>query len=125
MDRLAIIEKGRPQARKSLQALVEVLSRASFLPGAPGDEQLARSLEDAGKEVSFGLLTRLGERFDTALVVVFAGGTGVGKSTLLNTVAGRRISDTSVKRPCTTAPLVYHHRVVPQAVGRWTRHRNR
>lgn len=44
-----------------------------------------------------------------ALLVVVGGPTGVGKSTLVNTVVGRQVSDVGVLRPTTRAPVVIHH----------------
>jgi GTPase SAR1 family protein len=47
-------------------------------------------------------------RLDDVLVVALVGGSGVGKSTLLNAIAGDQIALTSPMRPCTTRPTVYH-----------------
>jgi ABC-type lipoprotein export system ATPase subunit len=46
------------------------------------------------------------------LVIVFMGGTGVGKSTLLNALAGGRIAQSSFTRPTTRDPVVYYHESV-------------
>src|SRR5262249_23567414 len=46
------------------------------------------------------------------LVVVFVGGTGVGKSTLLNALAGKSIATAGLVRPTTQTPTLYHHRDV-------------
>src|SRR6516165_12254878 len=46
------------------------------------------------------------------LVIMFMGGTGVGKSTLLNALAGGAIAQASVERPTTRDPVVYHHETV-------------
>lgn len=60
------------------------------------------------------LRTRLDElrererRLDDVLLVALVGGSGVGKSTLLNAIAGDQIAVTSEMRPCTSAPTVYH-----------------
>lgn len=60
------------------------------------------------------LRTRLDElrererRLDDVLLVALVGGSGVGKSTLLNALAGDQIAETSEMRPCTSAPTVYH-----------------
>ena len=44
------------------------------------------------------------------LTVALAGGTGSGKSTLINALAGAAIAETSPLRPTTTQLHVYHHR---------------
>lgn len=46
------------------------------------------------------------------LVVMLMGGTGVGKSTLLNALAGGKIAAASVQRPTTREPVVYYHESV-------------
>jgi hypothetical protein len=43
------------------------------------------------------------------LVVMLMGGTGVGKSTLLNALAGAPIAQAAVTRPTTRDPVVYFH----------------
>jgi energy-coupling factor transporter ATP-binding protein EcfA2 len=47
------------------------------------------------------------------LVVMLMGGTGVGKSTLLNALAGSPIASASFARPTTRDPVVYYHASVP------------
>src|SRR5262245_35548137 len=44
------------------------------------------------------------------LVIMLMGGTGVGKSSLLNALAGDDIAQASFTRPTTRDPVVYHHR---------------
>jgi hypothetical protein len=46
------------------------------------------------------------------LVVLLVGGTGVGKSTLLNALAGQGIAAAGLVRPTTQTPTLYHHRDV-------------
>ena len=43
------------------------------------------------------------------LIVAFIGGTGVGKSTLLNRLAGKRIAKTGIERPTSHEVTLYHH----------------
>ncbi|MDZ4861138.1 MAG: GTPase [Candidatus Hydrogenedentes bacterium] len=47
------------------------------------------------------------ERLDGMLVIALVGGSGVGKSTLLNALAGDQLAKTSEYRPCTSTPAVY------------------
>jgi hypothetical protein len=46
------------------------------------------------------------------LVVMLMGGTGVGKSTLLNALAGSAVAQASFTRPTTRDPVVYFHQSV-------------
>ncbi|MBI5248959.1 MAG: 50S ribosome-binding GTPase [Desulfomonile tiedjei] len=50
------------------------------------------------------------------LYVGILGGTGVGKSTLINALAGKSISQPSDKRPFTDRAVVYRHRDVPRGL---------
>ena len=47
------------------------------------------------------------------LVVVLMGGTGVGKSTLMNALAGGNVAVAALTRPTTRDPVVYFHHSVP------------
>jgi len=50
------------------------------------------------------------------LYVAIVGGTGVGKSTLINALAGQEISSPSDRRPFTDRAVVYHHRETPRGL---------
>src|SRR6266852_2825269 len=94
---------------------------------APALRQLERSLRawfDAPHRFPLSTLThanleglandlrRQAEALDVdrpLLVIVLMGGTGVGKSTLLNALAGGAIAQASFARPTTRDPVVYYH----------------
>ena len=46
------------------------------------------------------------------LIVAFMGGTGVGKSSLLNRLAGKAIAKTGVERPTSKEVTLFHHQAV-------------
>ncbi len=48
-----------------------------------------------------------------ALIVLLMGGTGVGKSTLLNALAKGKVAVAAFTRPTTRNPVVYHHKDLP------------
>jgi energy-coupling factor transporter ATP-binding protein EcfA2 len=52
------------------------------------------------------------DREQPLLVIMLMGGTGVGKSTLLNALAGGAVAQASFARPTTRDPVVYYHESV-------------
>ena len=77
---------------------LEVPSRA---PAETSRRQLLQQLDDY-------VLPRL-RSIDAPLLAVVGGSTGAGKSTLVNSVVGRRVSRSGVLRPTTTSPVLVHH----------------
>ena len=94
--------------RASLHAFAERLTDTRF--GLPGDSQVEREKlrERALWSVNEYLLPRLGD-LDAPLVVVLIGSTGSGKSTVLNSLGSRRISEPGAIRPTTTMPVIWTH----------------
>ncbi|UCG40018.1 MAG: GTPase domain-containing protein [Acidimicrobiia bacterium] len=101
-------------------APTDILRAAHRLDAVLGDPwPLAPpELEDRRARLAQLVRTRLiplAEGVDGPILAVLAGSTGVGKSTLLNGLAGRMVSDASALRPTTTRPVAWCH---PTHVGR-------
>jgi hypothetical protein len=98
----------RPQLLDALSALRERVAAARFplpLPGAPraraNRDELLAQLDDY-------LVPRL-KAPEAPLLAVIGGSTGAGKSTLVNSLVGRRVSEAGVLRPTTRTPVLVCH----------------
>jgi GTP-binding protein EngB required for normal cell division len=88
--------------RIDLGRIHKSLAGSSLLPFSP-EEQLF--LLNGAQQ----LLDKLDHLAQGQLTVGFLGGTGVGKSTIMNALAGKSIASTSHRRPHTHQVLVYRH----------------
>ncbi len=98
----------RPQLLDALSALRDRVAAARFplpLAGAPraraNRDELLAQLDDY-------LVPRLRQP-EAPLLAVVGGSTGVGKSTLVNSLVGRRVSEAGVLRPTTRTPVLVCH----------------
>ena len=68
-----------------------------------------RALQSAGPLLRNRVeeLRERAEHLDDVLIIALVGGSGVGKSTFLNALAGDELAKTSPYRPCTAFPTVY------------------
>jgi hypothetical protein len=131
---VAILE-ARPELLDAVTELRERLAVARFPLGLPGAERARRTRDELMAQLDGYLLPRLREPRAPLLAVV-GGPTGAGKSTLVNSLVGRRVSEAGVLRPTTWTPVLVCHpddrrwftgrRVLPR-LGRvtWPQRRNR
>ncbi|MDT9700194.1 dynamin family protein [Streptomyces sp. P17] len=98
----------RPQLIDALSALRDRVAAARFplpLAGAPraraNRDELLAQLDDY-------LVPRLREP-EAPLLAVVGGSTGAGKSTLVNSLVGQRVSEAGVLRPTTRTPVLVCH----------------
>jgi energy-coupling factor transporter ATP-binding protein EcfA2 len=99
---------GSTQMLTTLTQLRTALQRAGLpleIPGAAHSrEQRAEMVDQLEDYVLPRLLT-----IDAPLLTVVGGSTGAGKSTLVNSLVGERVSETGVLRPTTRSPVLVHH----------------
>jgi hypothetical protein len=96
-------------SRQAVEAALERLLETIRAPRAlllRAEERVA--IEHAVERTRVQLL----DSPEPILTVVLAGGTGAGKSTLINALAQTAIAVVSHLRPTTTRPCIYHHREV-------------
>ncbi|TQE21242.1 ATP-binding protein [Streptomyces ipomoeae] len=98
----------RPQLLDALSALRDRVAAARFplpLAGAPraraNRDELLAQLDDY-------LVPRLRQP-EAPLLAVVGGSTGAGKSTLVNSLVGRKVSEAGVLRPTTRTPVLVCH----------------
>jgi energy-coupling factor transporter ATP-binding protein EcfA2 len=91
-----------------LADLRDQIASFRFVLDAPGSEEGILTQQDLLNQLDDYVLPRV-RRTDSPLLVVLSGSTGAGKSTLVNTLVGARVSATGVLRPTTSSPILVCH----------------
>ncbi|MER7504672.1 GTPase [Nonomuraea pusilla] len=92
----------------ALGALRESVADVRFGLDLPGAEEARQARTELLAQLEDYVLPRVRTRAAPALIVV-AGSTGAGKSTLVNSLAEKNISRTGVRRPTTGTPVLACH----------------
>jgi predicted GTPase len=74
----------------------------------PGVEEARTAQQEMVDQLEDYVLPRL-MTIDAPLLAVVGGSTGAGKSTLVNSIVGRRVTQPGVLRPTTRSPVLVHH----------------
>lgn len=98
----------RPELLDALSALRERVEEACFPFPLPGAARARRTREEVLAQLDDYLVPRL-RAPEAPLLAVVGGSTGAGKSTLVNSLIGRRVSEAGVLRPTTRTPVLVCH----------------
>lgn len=103
--------------RRSLETIADSLDALSFVVPRPGRAAAEADRRALVETVRRYVLQRLREP-DAPVVAVLVGLSGVGKSTILNSLAQDAVSESGVVRPTTTRGVLWAHR--DHAARYWT-----
>ncbi|MGO9294205.1 MAG: GTPase [Streptosporangiaceae bacterium] len=101
----------RVDARKlesALLALRHPIVSAPLTLAAPGADEARAQRRTLLSQIDDYLLPRL-RQSGAPILVALVGSTGAGKSTLMNSVVGRPVSATGIRRPTTNSPVLACH----------------
>ncbi|WP_069464398.1 dynamin family protein [Actinacidiphila rubida] len=119
----------RPELIDALSALRDRVDAARFPFPLPGAARARRTRQELLTQLDDYLVPRL-KSPEAPLLAVVGGSTGAGKSTLVNSIIGRRVSASGVLRPTTRIPVLVCHpedrawfadpRVLPRLTRTWS-----
>jgi energy-coupling factor transporter ATP-binding protein EcfA2 len=125
---IVVILDVRPELLDALSALRDRVDAARFPFPLPGAARARRTREELLAQLDDYLVPRL-KAPEAPLLAVVGGSTGAGKSTLVNSLVGRRVSASGVLRPTTRTPVLVCHpddrawfadpRVLPRLTRSW------
>lgn len=92
----------------SLTRLQDALADAHLPLDVPSVDESRELIEASRHQIEDYVLPRL-RRLDAPLLAVVGGSTGAGKSTLVNSLVGRVVSEAGVIRPTTRSSVLVHH----------------
>ncbi len=107
-------KRARRQQRRDaamVTALVQLRQSlvAAMLPlDLPGAEEVRADRAEMVAQLEDYLIPRL-MTLEAPLLAVVSGSTGAGKSTLVNSLVGERVTTSGVLRPTTRSPVLVHH----------------
>ncbi|MFG2557869.1 ATP-binding protein [Streptomyces sp. NPDC048496] len=118
----------RPQLIDALSALRDRVAAVRLPLPLPGVTRARQTRVELLAQLDDYLLPRLKDP-EAPVLAVIGGSTGAGKSTLVNSLVGRRVSEAGVLRPTTRIPVLVCHpddhrwfaggRVLPQLTRVW------
>ncbi len=98
----------RPRLLDALSALRDRVDAARFPLSLPGAARARRNRAELLAQLDDYLVPRLCAP-EAPLLAVVGGSTGAGKSTLVNSLVGRRVTEAGVLRPTTRTPVLVCH----------------
>ncbi|MBT2387950.1 dynamin family protein [Streptomyces sp. ISL-1] len=98
----------RPQLIDALSALRDRVAAVRLPLPLPGAARARQTRAELLAQLDDYLVPRL-KQPEAPMLVVVGGSTGAGKSTLVNSLVGRRVSEAGVLRPTTRTPVLVCH----------------
>ncbi|WP_281168290.1 dynamin family protein [Nocardioides insulae] len=92
----------------ALVRMRQALQQVSLPLDLPGSDRQRQSLSELVAQLEDYVIPRM-MTLDAPLLAVVGGSTGAGKSTLVNSLVGRKVTTPGLLRPTTRSPVLVHH----------------